>query len=384
MADSQQQLRIERRRQTQRVTVVGAVVNLLLSVAKIGVGYTARSQALIADGIHSLSDLASDGLVWWAAHHASNGPDEEHPYGHGRFETAATLGLGIILLLVAGGIIVDAAERLLNPDRLWQPGPLALLVAFASVLVKEGLYWYTVVVARRIRSDLLKANAWHHRSDAVSSIVVLIGIGGTMLGFAWLDAVAAAVVGAMIAKVAWDLGWGAMQELVDASIETDKVEQIRRAIRVIHGVRSVHMLRTRRQGHEALADVHVQVEPWVSVSEGHMISMAVEQQVKDSVDEITDVTVHIDPEDDEEGVPTVGLPLRDGALEQLRGAWQGIECFDRHTRILLHYLGGRIDVDVFLPLACYRDEPSTAELRAALIQHLGDLAHFRHVKIYYG
>ena len=373
-----------RRVETQRVTLVGAIVNLMLAASKIAGGIVAQSQSLLADGIHSLSDLASDALIWWAAHHAAQEPDAEHPYGHGRFETAATLGLGALLVLVAGGIVLDAVERLFETERLWQPGTLALYVAAASILANEALYWYTIIVARRIRSDMLKANAWHHRSDAVSSVVVLVGVGGTMLGHYWLDALAAVVVGLMVAKIGWDLGWGAMQELVDSALEEETVEEIREIINHVNGVRSVHMLRTRRQGHEALADVHVQVEPWLSVSEGHMISMAVEQRIKNGIDEITDVTVHIDPEDDEAAPPCDGLPLRDEALRELRAAWSGLECADRSERMLLHYLSGRIDIDLFFPLDCYRDAANLAEWKNELGQRLRDRPYYGQIRVYFG
>ncbi len=373
-----------RRIETQRVTLIGAVINLLLAVAKIFVGILAHSQSLLADGFHSLSDLASDVLIWWAAHHAAQGPDDQHPYGHGRFETAATLGLGALLVLVAGGIVLDAAQRMFDTERLWQPEVIALYVAAISVVSKEMLYWYTVVIARRIKSDMLKANAWHHRSDAISSVVVLIGVGGTMLGYYWLDALAAVIVGLMVAKVGWDLGWGAMHELVDSALEEEKVGEIRGIINDVDGVRSVHMLRTRRQGHEALADVHVQVEPWVSVSEGHMISIAVEQRIKAGVDEITDVTVHIDPEDDEEAPSCVGLPLRDAAIRQLRSVWDGLDCMERSERIVLHYLSGRIDVELFLPFDCLQDTESVSTLRSELAERTRALAHFGRIQLYFG
>lgn len=372
-----------RRVETQRVTLIGAVINLLLALGKIVGGLVAQSQALIADGIHSLSDLVSDGLIWWAAHHAAQEPDAEHPYGHGRFETAATLGLGALLVLVAGGIVLDAAERMFETERLWQPQVAALYIAAISVLSKEALYWYTVIVARRIKSEMLKANAWHHRSDAVSSVVVVVGVGGTLLGYYWLDALAAVVVGLMVAKVGWDLGWGAMQELVDSALEEDKVEEIRDIIKDVDGVRSVHMLRTRRQGHEALADVHVQVEPWLSVSEGHMISMAVEQRIKADVDEITDVTVHIDPEDDEEAPPCAGLPLRDEALGQLRSIWADLDCADRIQRIMLHYLSGRIDVEVYFPLDCATDADSVSILQRDLQERLRSRPNFGRVRLFF-
>ncbi len=350
----------ERTRASQRVTLVGAVVNLLLSVLKLVVGALAGSAALVADGIHSLSDLLSDALVWFAAHHAAQEPDEEHPYGHGRFETAATLGLGILLGLVALGIVWDAVLRVSKGDYP-SPGSLAVWAAAISILAKEALYWYTIVTARRVNSRMLAANAWHHRSDAISSIVVLLGILGAMAGWAYLDALAAVVVGAMVAKIGWDLGWEAMQELVDAALDPEQVRAAERAICSVDGVRSIHMLRTRRHGHQAAADVHVQVDPRLSVSEGHMISIAVEERLKEAVEAINDVTVHIDPENDEDGPPCCDLPLRSEALQLLRGHWP--ELPDGHE-IVLHYLSGRIDVDLELPLArCDREQALALQTR---------------------
>lgn len=374
----------ERGSESKRVALVGAVVNLLLAVVKISIGFTARSQALIVDGIHSLSDLLSDILVWYAASHASHGPDEKHPYGHGRFETAATLALGGMLVLVSGGIIWDSVERLFVSEDLWQPEPLALYAAGFSILANEALFWYTLLVSRRINSDLLRANAWHHRTDAISSIVVLVGIGGTLLGFAYLDLVAALIVGIMVAKIGWDLGWGAMQELVDASLDEDTVVSIRQIINDIHGVRSIHMLRTRRQGHEAMADVHVQVSPWISVSEGHLISMEVENRIKHGIDEITDVVVHIDPEDDEQAPPCKGLPLRDQALQELREAWQELGCLGQERRILLHYLSGKIRVEVFYPKSCYQDAQTLDAMRESMLNSLKDKPYYRDVTLYFG
>jgi len=343
----------ERSRASQRVTLVGAVINLLLSVLKLVAGWLAGSAALVADGIHSLSDLLSDALVWFAAHHAAQEPDEEHPYGHGRFETAATLGLGVLLGLVALGIVWDAVLRVSKGDYP-SPGALAVWAAAISIVAKEALYWYTIVTARRVNSKMLAANAWHHRSDAISSIVVLLGILGAMAGWPYLDAVAAVVVGAMVAKIGWDLGWEAMQELVDAALNPEQVRAAEVAICSVDGVRSIHMLRTRRQGHQAAADVHVQVDPRLSVSEGHMISIAVEERLKEAVEAINDVTVHIDPENDEDGPPCCDLPLRSEALGLLRGYWPDLP--EGHD-IVLHYLSGRIDVDLELPLArCDRDE----------------------------
>jgi cation diffusion facilitator family transporter len=374
--------RTERGRETRTVALVSGLVNLLLSIAQIVIGLIANSAALVADGIHSASDLLSDGLVWFAARHASMAPDKDHPYGHGRYETAATLGLGILLVLVALGIVWGGAERLLDSERPI-PGMLALVVAAAGIAAKEGLYWYTIAVAKRLNSAMLRANAWHHRSDAMSSVVVLIGVGGAVLGFGYMDSLAAIVVGIMVGKIGWDLGWSALTELVDTALDDNEVGEAKRVVMAIDGVRSVHMLRTRRHGAEASADVHVQVAPRLSVSEGHMISQAVEDRMIEQVDSITDVTVHIDPEDDEDAPTCAGLPLRAEALEALDDAWAeaGAPLAPHETR--LHYLSGKIDVELILPLSHFVDRRATDQLRAHLEAVARDLPWFGGLRLLY-
>lgn len=369
---------------TRRVTLVGAVINLLLAVVKMLFGWLANSQALLVDGIHSLSDLLSDALVWFAAQHAAQAPDADHPYGHGRFETLATLGLGVLLTLVALGIIWDAASRLFAPERLLQPGVLALVVAMASILAKEWLYHYTQKRARRIKSEMLRANAWHHRSDAVSSVVVLVGVGGTMAGLSYLDAIAAIGVGLMIAHIGWELGRPAMQELVDAGLEEERLAQIRETIESVPGVIAIHMLRTRRSGAQASADVHVLVDPWLSVSEGHMISQMVTDQLLEQIEELSDVTVHIDPEDDEIAAPSKGLPMRDEAERMLKDSWQDLPGLEKPQRILLHYLAGRINVDLYFPLSCFQGEQEARRLESQLKERARPLKEFGQLKVYYG
>lgn len=362
---TQQAQRDERGRETRHVSLVTGAVNLLLSIAQIIVGLIANSAALIADGIHSASDLVSDVMVWFAAHHAAQGPDRDHPYGHGRFETAATLGLGLLLVAVATGIVWSGVERLFDVNRPI-PGALALVIAAVGIVAKESLYWYTIAVARRLKSELLRANAWHHRSDAISSVVVLIGVGGAVMGFTYMDALAAIVVGLMVAKIGWDLAWSALSELVDTALEEDAVNKARRVILGVDGVRSVHMLRTRRHGAEASADVHVQVAPRLSVSEAHMISQVVEDRLIEQVDDLTDVTVHIDPEDDESAPACRNLPLRTEAVAALEAAWNAanLDPGPRETR--LHYLSGRIDVELILPLAAYQGIDQSGGLRDRL------------------
>ncbi len=332
------------------VTVVGAVVNLLLGVGKVVVGVIGQSHALIADGVHSFSDLATDVLVVVAAKHSARDADEDHPYGHGRIETAATVGLGMLLLAVAAGITWDAGRRLVTPDLLLHPGLLALAAAAVSILGKEGLYQYTLVVAKRVRSKLLAANAWHHRSDAISSVVVLVGVAGTMAGFPYLDAVGSIAVALMIAKIAWDLAWQALRELVDTALEAEKVEEIRHTILSVDGVEAMHLLKTRRMGSDALVDVHIMLnDPRMSVSEGHQISETVRAKLIKEIDDVSEVMVHIDPEDDEAASPNKGLPLRAQALERLQVLWQPIGESKHIRRVVLHYLDGRLHVEVFLP-----------------------------------
>lgn len=380
---SVQDQRTERGRETRKVALVSGVVNLLLSLAQILVGFVAGSAALVADGIHSASDLLSDVLVWFAARHAALAPDADHPYGHGRFETAATLGLGILLTIVALGIVWNGFERLFDTGRP-TPGVLALVVAAIGIAAKESLYWYTIAVARRLRSEMLRANAWHHRSDAISSVVVLIGVGGAVIGFTYMDAIAAIIVGLMVAKIGWDLGWSALSELVDTALDEEQVEQAKGVIMAIDGVRSVHMLRTRRHGAEASADVHVQVAPRLSVSEGHMISQTVEDRLIRKVEAITDVTVHIDPEDDEDAPTCRDLPLRGVALAALESAWREAEGGPLEGEIRLHYLSGKIDVELVLPLAGFVDAQATDLRQTALEKAAAGLPWFGGVHILYG
>lgn len=377
------QRREQRGRDSRRVTLVSAVINLVLSFLQILVGLLANSAALVADGIHSLSDLASDVFVWFAARHAAQAPDKDHPYGHGRFETAATLGLGIALVLVGLGIVWNGVERLFETQAA-PPGLIALAVAVIGIAAKEGLYWYTLAAAKRLKSDMLRANAWHHRSDAISSVVVLIGVGGAVAGMAYMDALAAVVVGFMVLKIGWDLGWTALAELVDTALDEAKVSEAKRVIMAIDGVRSVHMLRTRRHGAEASADVHVQVAPGLSVSEGHMISQAVEDRLIEKLEEITDVTVHIDPEDDEQGPSCRGLPLRNQVVAALEAAWGAAGQLPASYEIRLHYLNGGIEVELVLPLAGYVDPETSANLTASLHQAAAALHWFKGLRILYG
>jgi divalent metal cation (Fe/Co/Zn/Cd) transporter len=246
--------------------------------------------------------------------------------------------------------MLDAADRLFSPDTLLQPGPLALAVAVVSILSKEVLYHYTMLVARRTRSSLIRANAWHHRSDAISSVVVFIGIAGTMAGLPYLDAIAAIGVGLMVAKIGWDLGWSGLRELVDTGLEPEELKAIAATIESVDGVKSQHMLRTRRMGEDVLIEVHIVVGSKVTVSEGHQISDRVRMMLKKQHKDISEVMVHIDPEDDEVERPTDILPPRAEILKRLYARWATLP-IKNIEQVNLHYLEGKINVEVLLPLS---------------------------------
>ena len=237
--------------------MVGSIVDLLLGVVKIVVGFVSHSQALIADGVHSFSDLATDALVIVAARQAREGPDDEHPYGHGRIQTAATVLLAVSLALVAIGIAWNSISYLWSAEALPHSGYLALLAAAGSAVIKEGMYHYTVRSARRLQSNLLKANAWHHRSDAFSSLVVIAGVGGSIAGFPWADPLAAVVVAAMIIRVAWKIGREGYDELIDTGVSSNLAKRIGEEIRLVDGVAEMHQLRTRKMGSKILSLIHI-------------------------------------------------------------------------------------------------------------------------------
>lgn len=374
---------LQRYTDIRAVTIVGAAVNAVLAIVKVIVGFVGQSHALITDGIHSLSDLVSDAMVVLAAKHGNSEADEAHPYGHARIETAVTVALGGLLILVSLGISLDAGRRLLNADRLLHPQPLALLVALLSVLSKEVLYRYTVRVAKRVRSSLLRANAWHHRTDALSSVVVLVGVGGAMLGFVYLDAIASIGVALMIAKIGWDLGWDAIRELVDTGLEPERVAKIRESIARVDGVEDMHMLRTRRMGGNALVDVHVQVNSRLSVSEGHQIGEFVRTELVKDIDEVADVTVHVDPEDDEASLLCENLPLRGEILARLRESWHSLVDPALIDEINLHYLSGKVHVDLTLPLDFVETVAQGRDLAQQLRRASQSIEFIGQVRVYF-
>ena len=363
----------------RNTSVVGAIVNLVLTIAKVIFGIIGQSHALIADGVHSLADLSTDLMVWFAAKYSNRPADKEHPYGHARIETAFTVGLGVVLIITAIGIVLDSAQRLINPETLLQPTPIVLLIAALSIVANEGLYHYTIRIARKVDSNLLTANAWHHRSDAISSIVVLVGVTGSLLGLPYLDAFAALGVALMIGKIGWDQAWASIRELIDTGMEPKTAAALKRIIETIDGVQGVHMLRSRRMGGAYLIDVHIVVNEHLSVSEGHRIAEYVRLKLIDSHENINNALVHIDPEDDSVAITCADLPLRREVLKGLRKVWaEEIGVFES-DEVTLHYLNGKVHVDLVLASS---HSANTGQLSQRLQMQAEALGYIGDVRVY--
>ncbi len=337
----------DRARQAQQATWVSIAVNVVLTVLQIAVGLFAHAQSLVADGMHTLSDLLGDFMVMVASRRGSTPADERHPYGHGRYETAASMILGLVLAGVGAGFLLSAASRLQSTEALPALHPAALWMALLTLAGKEGLFRYMLAVAERLRSPMLVANAWHARADAASSLVVAVGIGGSLLGYRFLEPLAAALVGFMIIRMGLQLSFDALRELIDTGVAPEEVASIRRAVEETPGVLGVHDLRTRRMAHRILVDAHVRVDARISVSEGHRIAELARHRVRSRVEDVLDVLVHVDTEEDEELAAGRHLPSRDVLLAEIAEIL-GPD-LPQTERIILHYVGKQVEADVFLP-----------------------------------
>ena len=284
----------ERAAASSRSTWVSVGVNIVLSTTQIIVGVMAKSQGLIADGIHSLSDLVADFVVLFAGHHAKKDADEDHPYGHHRFETAASLALGVLLLAVGIGMVWSALQKLESPSSIPTVHITALWVALVAIASKELLFRYMLRVAKAVKSSMLVANAWHARSDAASSLVVSIGLIGNLLGYPLLDPIAALIVGFMVGKMGWSFGWDALHDLMDRGLDEAEVQAIRDTLKSSPGVLGVHDVRTRKMGDMVVVDAHIEVESSLTVEAGHNIAVAARKAVMQR-HRVLDLMTHVDP-----------------------------------------------------------------------------------------
>jgi cation diffusion facilitator family transporter len=277
-----------------RSTWVSVGVNVCLTITQVTVGILSKSQGLVADGIHSLSDLVADFVVLFAGHHAKKDADDDHPYGHQRFETAASLVLGGLLLAVGVGMLWSAFRKLESPETVAQVHIVALWVAGGALAAKELLFRYMLSVAKRVKSSMLVANAWHARSDAASSLVVGLGIIGNLAGYPILDPIAALIVGFMVSKMGWSFGWDALHDLMDRSVDEQEVAAIRLTLSETPGVRSVHDVRTRKMGDMIVVDAHIEVDAGISVEAGHDIAVEARQRVLQR-HRVLNLMTHVDP-----------------------------------------------------------------------------------------
>ena len=290
-----------RKRKIYRVTFVGFVVNLVLSLLKLAAGLVGRSGAMIADAVHSFSDLATDVVVIAFARISAKPRDPGHDYGHGKYETLATIIISIALAVVGAGILIDSIERIrtvLDGGQLPRPGAIALIAAAVSIVVKELLYRYTVRVGRQVQSPSVIANAWHHRSDALSSLGTLAGIGcAYFLGTKWriADPLAALVVAIFIFKIAFDLIRTGLGELLEQSLPADVEEEILRIVTANPEIREPHNLRTRRIGASIAIEVHVRMDGQTTVEHSHDLTVDIERRLRERFGEGTMIAIHVEP-----------------------------------------------------------------------------------------
>ena len=303
----------ERQIASLRSTMVSVVLNTTLSIIQFLIGILSNSAALVADAIHSLSDLLSDFIVLIANKHSAKAPDDNHPYGHHRFETAATLGIGVLLIVVGVGMLVQGYPKLTRPEALAPVHQAALYAAMLTLVSKELLFRYLLRVGRRVRSTMLVANAWHARSDAASSLMVTVGIGASLAGFPLADPVAALIVGVMIIRMGGRFFLDAFHDLTDRGVDIDTENRIRALLLETPGVLGVHGLKTRRMGDMIWVEVDLEMDGTLTIQAGHEIAAEARRRVMQQ-EAVLDVMTHFDP-----------VVMRPSAYSDFRASRPGVE-----------------------------------------------------------
>jgi len=290
-----------REKEVYKVTLAGSAVNVLLTGIKFAAGILGHSAAMVADAVHSLSDLLTDAVVMVFVRLSSKPADRDHEFGHGKFETVATSIIGFALLMVAAGILYSAGSSLvawLHGADLPKPGKVALWAALASILLKELVFRYTIIKSRKLKSKALEANAWHHRSDALSSIGALAGIGGAiLLGDRWtiLDPIASIIVAVFIIRVAWKLLRQSFGELTESSLSEDVKQQILDIVSSFPDVKDPHNMRTRSIGSQYAIEMHIRMDGNISLEQAHNRTRDIERAIKEKFGPETHITVHVEP-----------------------------------------------------------------------------------------
>ncbi|MBY4677801.1 cation diffusion facilitator family transporter [Marinobacterium arenosum] len=366
-----------------RITLIGSLIDTLLGISKIAFGMLSHSAALVADGIHSLSDLATDALVLVMLRISAQDPDKDHPWGHGRFETVGTVFLGSALIAVAGAMAYESLQNLLQVSSLKIPEWPALVVAAVSIVAKEGIYRYSLQIANQVNSDLLRANAWHSRTDALSSIVVFVGVAGAMSGLPWLDSVAAIAVALFVARIGWRFAWQSLLELVDTALPDEQLKPLQACVMSIDGIRNVHSFKSRRVGNQSVLEMHIQVAPYLSASEGHFLGDRAVCKLHEQFEDIGHVIYHIDTYDDELEQVCHSRPLRPQIEAQLAPLLVELPLGLQLKRLDLHYHHQQIDLELCFLWTEYQ-HPSPEQLACQVREQLGNPAWLHRVQISFG
>ncbi|ARC84288.1 cation diffusion facilitator transporter family protein [Clostridium argentinense CDC 2741] len=278
-----------------KVSIITVIINTVLAIFKVIAGIVGKSSAMIADGIHTFSDIATTVVVIIGLKISNKDADEKHPYGHEKFEPEISK---IVSLLLAGTGVFLAynAIQILLSGNLDTPKPIALYAALTSIAVKEAMYWYTIITARKVKSIAMEADAWHHRSDAISSVGTLIGIAGARMGFKFLDPVAGIIVSLILIKVGVEFYLKATDQLVDQSADDKVIEQIKEVATSIEGVKKIHDLKTRKFGNKIYVDIEIQVDKRITVEEGHHIADLVHDSIEETIEDVKHCMIHVEPD----------------------------------------------------------------------------------------
>ncbi len=363
-----------------KVTLLGLAANLILALAKGFIGIIANSSALIADAGHSVSDLLSDGITLWAVRMSGIPKDKNHPYGHGKFETVGTFIIALLLLFTGIGVAGHVFNRM---DATVVPGTIALWMAGIAIIVKEALFHVTRMVGRRTGSRVLMANAWHHRSDAISSVAALLGIAGAQLGIPLMDPIAGMLVAGLIIKTGIDIGYESIRELTDETVEEDVISELGKIMSGIEGVDHYHEMRARRMGPHLLVDLHIQVDSMMSISAAHQVAERVRLEILEKLPAVNEVLVHVDAEDDHVGdegselLQDIVLMRPQGEIENdVKKVLAEIPEIQGITHIYCHYLNQKLTVQVNILLDAemrIRDAQKIASAARRKIEQIKDI-----------
>lgn len=363
-----------------RVILIGALANLLLAALKIAGGIIGRSAAMVADGIHSLSDLLTDGVVLFTHKIGQLPADENHPYGHGRAETIGSTLVGAVIIVAGLGLAYESWE-IITTDAFRTPLIPAALAALVSIAVNEIMFRYTRSVGEKTNSPSLVANAWHHRSDAISSVAALIGIVGAMAGYPIMDPIAAILVSIMIMKVGYNIAFEGLSDLMDTALSEEETRRIETMINSLPGVIQTHNLRTRRIGGDVLMDVHILVDHEASVTEGHHIAENVRRKLIRTMDDVQDVLVHVDTENDA-AFESIYWANRNYLEKQVDPMIASMKDIEKLTHLRAHYHGGKTTLEVFVKIGEGLDTHEVNSIIKELKEQLQTIEHVHEVRVF--